>query len=546
MNDLIAKTNGKVGDFMYQNGKLTKYTGPGGVVELPSGTKEITVAFQGRNDIEKIIFPDNDVVLFPRAFTDCMGLVDEAGYIIVNDVLFGYYGQELKNVVIPDGIARISYFSDCNEIESLVIPESVKTIDKDAFGGIYHARRWENIRKAVIPDELVKKAGLTGIGSSMDLDGLCKGMLNNPEGFGGELKKRLLSNIGKKEEDYVRWMLETENDSALVWYLSQAKVISAENLDKYIQISCLSASFAALFLEYKKKHYSNEEILKKKEIQNEKELGIRELTVSDWRKIFSLKLNKDHTACIAGIKEFNEDIIVPEKIGEYTVNEIAPGAFQGIDKLMQSKWKEYKIVLPDSIVKIGEEAFAQNKYLSEVRLSDSMTELPNRAFWNCRGLKAVKLPKKLKTIKDDVFFRCDKLSHIEFPPTLKSIGKSAFAGCAALTFDSIPDGVATIKYLAFNGIIGSETIVLPKKLKIIDNILQNESGTVKEIRIQPGTEKIYDSVFSHCYGLESVYVPETVTEIGHGFLEFCKNVTIYSPAGSKMADSLFVHLTGSF
>ena len=68
-----------------------------------------------------------------RAFYGCKKLVNKDGFIIINGILFDYLGEE-TNVIIPHGTTKISDAAFMSKhIESVAIPESVKSIGKWAF-----------------------------------------------------------------------------------------------------------------------------------------------------------------------------------------------------------------------------------------------------------------------------------------------------------------------------------------------------------------------------------------------------------------------------
>lgn len=52
-------------------------------------------------------------------------------------VILGVYDQEISSVVIPDGIEVIGEraFEDCTFLREVIIPESVKRIERWAFSG---------------------------------------------------------------------------------------------------------------------------------------------------------------------------------------------------------------------------------------------------------------------------------------------------------------------------------------------------------------------------------------------------------------------------
>ena len=153
---------GIIGDngFVIINNDLSYYYGNDRVIRIPEGVKSINgkVFYQNRR-ITKVVLPDSLTSIGEVAFGDCVNLrginispkitemernafigcsklADENGFLVFNRVLFGYYGHSSK-VEIPEWVEVIGScaFSgkDSYELEEVVIPESVKIIEKDAF-----------------------------------------------------------------------------------------------------------------------------------------------------------------------------------------------------------------------------------------------------------------------------------------------------------------------------------------------------------------------------------------------------------------------------
>lgn len=70
------------------------------------------------------------------AFYGCENMQDENGLVIVNGIVYGYFGNH-KKVIIPYGVTKISgdAFSNCKTVEDINIPDTVEEIGSGAFGG---------------------------------------------------------------------------------------------------------------------------------------------------------------------------------------------------------------------------------------------------------------------------------------------------------------------------------------------------------------------------------------------------------------------------
>ena len=107
------------------------------------------------------------------------------------------------------------------------------------------------------------------------------------------------------------------------------------------------------------------------------------------------------------------------------------------------------IVIPNSVTSIGDYAFAYGKVLKNVTLGNSVVSIGDAAFRDCSGLTRVSLPLSLQIIGDGAFANCRVLTDISLPLSLQAIGESAFGGCSGLTTINIPNSVKTIGNYAF-------------------------------------------------------------------------------------------------
>ena len=130
-------------DFLIENGKLTKYTGPGGDVVIPDGVKTIgDEAFNFCQNVLSVIIPDGVTAIGSGAFRCCFQLttVSIPGSVttIGRDAFSGCHS--LASVSIPDNVTSIGLdtFSHCRSLTSITIPDSVTSISEHAFHGCHN------------------------------------------------------------------------------------------------------------------------------------------------------------------------------------------------------------------------------------------------------------------------------------------------------------------------------------------------------------------------------------------------------------------------
>ena len=74
--------------------------------------------------------------------------------------------------------------------------------------------------------------------------------------------------------------------------------------------------------------------------------------------------------------------------------------------------QEYEIILPDSVQKIDDFAFAHCATMTNIQIPDSVTEIGEYAFYNCVNLGNLTLPESVKSLGEGVFFNCKNLENL--------------------------------------------------------------------------------------------------------------------------------------
>ena len=107
------------------------------------------------------------------------------------------------------------------------------------------------------------------------------------------------------------------------------------------------------------------------------------------------------------------------------------------------------IVIPESVVYIGDKAFKDCENLKEIILPDSLIYLGNQAFYNCKSLKNITVPGTIRTIQKETFQNCTKLKNLNINLGIEKICERAFMNCNSLNNIEIPVTTTFIKEKAF-------------------------------------------------------------------------------------------------
>lgn len=80
------------------------------------------------------------------------------------------------------------------------------------------------------------------------------------------------------------------------------------------------------------------------------------------------------------------------------------------------------VSVPDTVKKIGEEAFADNTNVNTVKIPKGVETIAYGAFSYCTQLKKVSLPDTIVTIGNAAFANCTSLSSISLGAEVESLG----------------------------------------------------------------------------------------------------------------------------
>lgn len=163
-------------------------------------------------------------------------------------------------------------------------------------------------------------------------------------------------------------------------------------------------------------------------------------------------------------KEVEETVEVPV---EYTLVGVEAGVFMNNETVK-------KIVLPDSVLTVGE-----------------------ACFQGCTALEEVVLPASLETIPDRLFYACDSLTSVNIPETVTSVGLYAFGDFfkQAPWYNNLPAGSVIVGdgvLLKYNGT--DTTVTYGDEVKTVAYYAFMDTP-VQSVYFTDATESISDQAF---------------------------------------------------
>ena len=261
---------------------------------------------------------------------------------------------------------------------------------------------------------------------------------------------------------------------------------------------------------------------------------------------------------VTGMTGAGEVLVIPETHNGLPVIEIAQGAFA-------NKYSLTKVVLPDTIQKIGIGAFRSCANLAEIVMPDTLKFIGSGAFEYCLSLIHITVPEGVTMLEGFTFNGCESLLSIVLPESMTNISTEAFSDCFELycitnhSSLTIEPGKETNGGIALNAIVvydkdGCKIVAEDFFVDATGNLLcqRTDEGElllcayldsdgkltlpslidgeeyrpfrlrgVTEVVIPDSFTEIPARAFDGCDTLVSVTFPDTLTSIGHYAFDGC-------------------------
>lgn len=198
------------------------------------------------------------------------------------------------------------------------------------------------------------------------------------------------------------------------------------------------------------------------------------------------------------------------------------------------------VIIPNSVISIGDYAFYNCTGLSFVSATNSLTSIGNHAFHNCSSLAGFVIPDSVVFLGEFAFCNCNSLANVLIPNGLSTINKYLFAGCSSITSIIIPNNVDSIYNSAFQSCTGVTSLVISESVTFIGiNAFYGCIG-LSSISIPNSVTTISQEAFSNCSGLTSIVIPNSVVSIGNYAFADCSGLISVSLPDSITAIGWYV------
>ena len=273
------------------------------------------------------------------------------------------------------------------------------------------------------------------------------------------------------------------------------------------------------------------------------ENGFRPYDVKKRTSLFSYYTTYEKKAVVYQYdgKTSEGEIEIPSRLGGYPVTALAKSALAGKDFT--------KVVLPDTLEKIGDYAFSACSKLREITIPASVEAFGNGVFTQCDALEtfsidptnpylketnhviytadgktlvaaagrtdeSIEVPATVEKIQSYAFYNCDTLKSITIPGSVRELGEGCFGGCAHLNQVELQDGLEMIGAFCFRDNFDLSVIRVPSTVTQLQAAAFYGDSNLRKIYFYgdapdfgsqiSGTD--YDRVFYGCAkGMEAYY-----------------------------------------
>ena len=148
--------------------------------------------------------------------------------------------------------------------------------------------------------------------------------------------------------------------------------------------------------------------------------------------------------------------------------------------------KLHTVVIPDSVVYIGQYAFRNCTSLIKIEMPDFLRKIDNGCFMGCSRLQSVTLPRGIKMIHEYTFDGCSRIKDIVMKDNIRGIEKFAFRNCSSLVSFTIPMSVKGLQEGVFSGCDNLQFVTFWNSDLDISTDIFNGCVSLKKILINEG------------------------------------------------------------
>ena len=188
------------------------------------------------------------------------------------------------------------------------------------------------------------------------------------------------------------------------------------------------------------------------------------------------------------------------------INNIAPSAFNGTTWVAKLARQETGIFYVDHVAYRYCGAMPEDDALT---VKDGTVQIAAYCFRNQANLSHITIPETVMQIDKYAFYGCSKLNEVYLPSSLQFLGSDVFGGR-----DQIDIHVGSLQqWLDINHL----SVSCPYQLFV-------NGGVVSELVLPEGNQQVPSGAFENCQSITSVSVPSSVGTISYRAFKHCNNL----------------------
>ncbi len=170
-----------------------------------------------------------------------------------------------------------------------------------------------------------------------------------------------------------------------------------------------------------------------------------------------------------------------------------------------------ELIVPDSVGSIGEYAFAKSAFVSVV-LPSGLTQISDGLFYDYQGAGLrVSIPSSVQTIGENAFYHAPITGALLLPEGLSSIGPYAFSQSAVASIN-LPTTLAALGAHAFDRAVLLSSITIPRSLQEIPTCAFLYCTRLKSVYFAGLDCSVGTYAFDCCSALSDVYYPGSASQ----------------------------------
>lgn len=423
------------------------------------------------------------------------------GTKVIGNNAFNYW-QSLQNIIIPDGIIEIgnNAFSECKYLEKVIIPSTVVSLGNNVFDGCNRLYYIKNDSKLNLGQIRLKEKS-TGYSLKSSLFEAEPIIVDNFIFKYADERYQLLKYVGKGNTIILPELIINGNEEIKSYKICSFAFYGCESFTNIIVPSSIKT--IPLFDFFDNQHGIN--IYYNGSLTDFIELKVDMSKLGIIKKVYILDVNGDIEFNGNKYSQIN-DIVIPNTMIQISSSNIISLIYLNniyYDGLIED-WLNVKIfiqdfmkyannfyildmngdiefngkkyslltdlVIPNGIVEIGKNQFANFKQLKTVVISDCVEIIGEHSFYNCISLETIDIPSSVINIKNGAFENCKSLTTVKLKEGIERIGEYAFSECQLINEINIPNSIIEISNLTFNHCYLIEKLNYNLKLEDWNNV----------------------------------------------------------------------------